>query len=171
MATNSSTEDIIPINGPKKYSFTLSTIKQLFQPDWIDAVNEYAWEAGLREIERHQDLIRRRKIWSPWPILSYCIGEVEAPIPEDRMSPLERAIRQSVMESNKSELKKVTVRFFLFPCLQPESQSQSVAQIICEVLVGADPVRVRMWVDALGEKELTEENVLDIKSSMNKHHQ
>jgi hypothetical protein len=162
MVENNRTQDVFPINGPRNYSFTLSSILLLTSPAFVDILNEYAWEAALSEMGRHQG-IKTARIWSPWPILSYCVGEADAPIPEEKMSPLERAIRQ--IPGDKLEIAKATVRFFLFPCIQPEYQDQAVAQLVCELPIGASFSAVRMWVDALREEELTEENISDINSA------
>lgn len=156
-------EDVVPINGSKTFSFTLSALIKISHPEWIEIINQYQWKQGLSEIGRHWDYIEKKRIWSPWPAISYCIGDVEIPIPEDKMSPTEKMVHEILMQGRPLDLAKAVVRFFLFPVEKPKSQSESVAQLICESPIGSEHWGLRMWVDALRPEELSDENIIDIQ--------
>jgi len=156
--------DVMPINGPAKFSFTFSNSSLVSLLDWPPVhINEFEWKSGLKEIERHWSILQTKTIWSPWPILSFCVGSVEAPLPDEHLSPTQRIARQVIMERDGGGSENIKVRFFLFPHDKPTYQSQAVAQVICETKVGANIGDLKMWVDALREEELSDENLQDIR--------
>ena len=162
--------DVVPINGKSTFSFNLANLAFVSLSDWPPPTfNPSQWKAGLNEFERHLKLVNFVKIWSPWPILSFCVGDVEAPISDELLTPVQRIAKQVIAERDGSSSDKLKVRFFLFPSAEPEYQSQAVAQLCCDTTVGASEGKVKMWVDALRDDELSEENMRDIQSAINKY--
>jgi hypothetical protein len=163
-------DDILPINGPARFSFNLVNLAFVTLPDWPpDQVNRHGWETGLHDFRRHWPALKAATIWAPWPILSYCVGSVEAPVPNEALSPTQRMAREFLAEQYGREPGKLELRFFLFPTSSPKYQSQAVAQLCCESKVGAPVGDVRMWIDALREDELSDENVQEIRSATSKN--
>ena len=158
----------MPINGPANFSFTFSNASLASLSDWPPGhIDESKWKSGLKEIERHWNILQTKQIWSPWPILSFCVGSVEAPLPNEHLSPTQRLARQFIMERDGGGSETIKIRFFLFPHNQPTYQSQTVAQVICETKVGANIGDVKMWVDALREEELSDKNMEEIRVAIN----
>ena len=159
MMTEQHQHGVLPINGPARISFTLAHLAFVSLSDWPpDGVNKYEWKTGLDEFARHLPVLKTATIWSPWPILSYCVGSVEAPVPDETLTPIQRMRREFLAERDGREPDALKLRFFLFPTSTPEYQSQAVAQLCCESKVGAPVGEVRMWVDALREDELSDQS-------------
>jgi hypothetical protein len=167
--TENNQNGILPINGPAKFSFLLENMPFVSLCDWPPAhINKHAWESGLDDFRRHWPALKAITIWSPWPILSFCVGSVEAPVCNEVLSPTQRMARELLAERDGHEPKKLKLRYFLFPTNSPKYQSQAVAQLCCESKVGAPVGDVRMWVDALREDELSDESVQEIRAATNK---
>lgn len=170
MTKENNQTDVFPINGPSTYSFTLSNLAFVSLSDWPPyTFNKLEWKAGLNEFGRHLTVLKDVKIWSPYPILSFCVASAVAPIPDELLSPIQRTAKQVIAERDDSKSEKLKVSFFLFPTSKPEYQSQAVAKLCCESKVGESVGKVRMWVDALRENELSDENMSDIRSAANKY--
>lgn len=158
--------DVVPINGSAKFSFNLASLPFIDLPDWPPGnFNGFGWSEAVIEIRRHRSIIASKRIWSPHPILSYCLWSAEGPVPTEELSPMERSIREALKKED-DDGSKISIRYFLFPHKKPAEQSQAVAQVICETKLGAAAGDVRMWVDALREEELSEENIADIKAAL-----
>lgn len=161
--------DIRPVNGPARFSFLFSELSHISLPDWPPSGgSQFGWDNAVNEIKRHWPIISSKKIWSPYPILSYCIGAAEGPVDISKLSEIERIVRQT-LHDDKGDDRKVHVRYFLFPLNNPDSQAQAVAQVICETIPGAPAGNIRAWVDALRENELSGENIADIKRALNQY--
>ncbi|MBU1707663.1 hypothetical protein KKB28_07090, partial [bacterium] len=101
------------------------------------------WDRAKREADSHLSKLLSLKIWSPYPILSYCLGAAET------------------MDT------KIHIRYFLFPLSSPTEQEHAVAQVIFETEIGASPGDIeRIWVDALRENELSHDNVRHIRQAI-----
>jgi hypothetical protein len=88
------------------------------------------------------------RIWSPYPILSYCLGEAE--------------IRDT----------KLQLCFLLFPTTIPEKLTHAVAQVIFEIPLNENSGRIeRCWMDTLKEYELSEDNKRHIQQLRVEHKQ
>ena len=59
-----------------------------------------AYNAGIKEINRHWPIIEKKRIWGPWPILSFCIMSIEAPIPPEYMSEDELITKKVLSEGS-----------------------------------------------------------------------
>lgn len=155
-------DDIKPINGPAKYSFSFADLSEVKLPGWPPPEhNPHQWSAAKTEFNRHWGTVKEKRIWSPYPILSYCLGTASAPVPDEHLTPTQRIARSVINERDGGE--KVSVCYFVFPARAPEAQFQAIAQVVCETKPGAAPGDVRMWVDALGEEELEPEHHRDMK--------
>jgi hypothetical protein len=165
--TNEEDSDIRPVNGPARFCFLLSQVSPILLPDWPPSgAGKFGWDNALNEIKRHWPIISLKNIWSPYPILSYCVGAAEGPVDISKLSEIERIVMQT-LHDYKDDDRKVHVRYFLFPHSNPDSQAQAIAQVICETIPGAPAGHVKIWVDALRENELSGENVADIKNALN----
>jgi cation transport regulator ChaC len=77
------------------------------------------------------------------------------------------AIQEYTNQRDSGGSETIKVGFFLFHHDKPTYQSQAVAQVISETKVGANISDVKMWVDALREEELSDENLEDIRVPIN----
>ena len=98
--------------------------------------------AAEQEIRRYWSFLSARRIWSPYPIRSYCLAGA----------------------SHRGN--ELLARYFLFPVERPTVQNQAVAQLVCKFIPNGESVTVDLLVDALRENELTSENVSDIRSAL-----
>jgi ribosomal protein L12E/L44/L45/RPP1/RPP2 len=96
-------------------------------------------EADLRQI---WSFLSARQIWAPYPIRAYSLAS--AFYRDD----------------------KLLASYFLFPVEKPALQSQAVAQLVCKFVIEGESVTAKLVVDALGESELTEENIADIRLAL-----
>ena len=130
--TEKEQQEVLPINGPARFSLNLANVAFVTLPDWPpDQVNKIQWETGVRDFRRHWSALKAATIWAPWPILSYCVAHVEAPVPNEALSPTQRMAREFLAEQHGHEPGRLFVSFFLFPTSSPEYQSQAVAQLCC----------------------------------------
>jgi len=129
----------------------------------------FGWKQAIAEIQRHWNHLASKKIWSPYPITAYCVGDASAPVPISSLSSEERSILETLgtIKNNEYIEKKVRVRYFLFPLRTSKEQRQAVAQVIFETEMGAEVGNnVRAWVDALREEELGPDNQRDISTAL-----
>lgn len=163
---NPSISEILPINGPSKFSFKFADLPEISLLDWPPSdAKLFGWDEAKKEIRRHWDFLSSIPIWSPYPILSYCLGSADAPslvwdsIKEDEIS-------RKIFEMYEERKNIVHVRYFLFPLKNPKYQNQAVAQVICETKPKSEPGDFTAWVDALREEELQPENIRDINTAL-----
>src|SRR5690349_6555619 len=106
MSTQPGPQDVVPINGPAKYKFTLATLRRTHLPNWPpdDDIILREAEANLREF---WSFLSARQIWAPYPIRSYSLA--------------------SASYWNN----KLLARYFLFPVEKPAVQNQAIAQLVC----------------------------------------
>lgn len=130
--------DVLPMNGPARYVFRLADLKEAPLSDWRLNIAT----ATEMEIRRHWPLLSTKRVWSPYLIHSYCIGAAQ------------------------HEGTYLFVRYFLFPSSQPFVQNQAVAQLICNVEPGPHSTNIKLWVDALRENELSNDNIEDIRAAL-----
>jgi len=163
-------DDITPVNGPSRYSFMLSELSEIYLQDWPppQAEEMFGWEQAIAKIQRHWSILASKKIWSPYPISAYCVGDASAPVPSSSLSSEEQAVLELLRDSQDTEdsEEKVRVRYFLFPLRTSKEQPQAVAQVIFETEIGAEVGNVRAWVDALREEELGTDNLRDISTAL-----
>lgn len=157
-----SSGDIIPVNGPSKFCFMLSDLPKIDLPCWPPAeFKKLGWDEAIAEMQRQWKILRSKKIWSPYPILSYCVGSAEGPVLSDK----HRMLRQIIMEDEYNE-EQINVRYFLFPLRTPSYEDHAVAQLICKTKAGAKVDDIELWVDALRDGELSDENRLHIQQAL-----
>ena len=100
------------------------------------------WASGLVEVERCADAIQRERFRVPYPIRSYCLGLARG----------RGAISQLL--------------YWLFPCLHPELQDQAVAAMSIRVdRSESGKAQLRLSVDTLSERELSEQNRREIREA------
>jgi len=134
-------QDVVPIKGPAKYSFTLATLRRTRLPNWPPRADMIVREAE-EELRHFWSFLSARQIWSPYPIRAYSLA------------------------SASYHGDKLLARYFLFPVERPTVQNQAVAQLVCEFGIDGDSVTANFLVDALAENELTNENIADIRSAV-----
>ena len=101
-----------------------------------------AWAWGVVEAERRDAVIRKLPFQAPYPIRSYCLGLAW--------------VREDV----------VKLLFWLFPCVNPETQDQAVAGLsIKGPLGGKANAGLQLTVDALAESELSPQNLREIREA------
>lgn len=141
MSSQPGPQDVVPTNGPAKYKFTLARLRRTQLRNWPpndDMILREA-EADLRQI---WSFLSARQIWAPYPIRAYSLAS--AFYRDD----------------------KLLASYFLFPVEKPALQSQAVAQLVCKFVIEGESVTAKLVVDALGESELTEENIADIRLAL-----
>jgi len=154
--------EIKPVNAPAKYSFIFSEISEIKIADYLpDELKNLGWCEALNEINRHWQIISKAKIWSPYPIQSYAVGAAQAPSLSNVLSGNDSFI-SSLLQDDINEWSKVRVRYYLFPLLNSQNQSQAVAQLICETLPNKKIGELTVWIDALQKDELSPQNISDI---------
>lgn len=156
-------DDITPVNGPSRYSFMLSELSEIHLQDWPppQAQEMFGWKQAIAEMQRHWSILASKRIWSPYPIAAYCVGDASAPVPSSSLSSEEQAVLALLEDSEE----KVRVRYFLFPLKTSKEQRQAVAQVIFETEMGAEVSNVKAWVDALREEELGPDTLRDISTA------
>lgn len=146
-------QDLMLIKGPASFSFTFSTLTKVKLPGWPPVFTnnpklKAVWDKANEEARRHKNTILSLKVWSPYPIISYCLGDT--------------TIRGE----------KLQLCYFLFPTKSPEKLTHAVAQVIFEIPLGRASVHIeRCWMDTLREHELSEDNKKHIRLSQIKHKQ
>jgi hypothetical protein len=135
-------QDVVPINGAANYNVRLVELQQARLPDWPPNANMITEDAES-EIRRYWNFVAARRIWSPYPILSYCLGAATY---------------------RGGEL---LARYFLFPVRDPSVQNQAIAQLVCKLKEIDGSTNVNLLVDALREDELSTENLEDIRNALN----
>ncbi|HKC62645.1 MAG TPA: zinc ribbon domain-containing protein [Pyrinomonadaceae bacterium] len=65
--------DVVPINGPARYTFHLANLSQVRLPGW-PPTDDMILASAEEEIRRYWEFISTQQIWSPYPILSYSLG-------------------------------------------------------------------------------------------------
>jgi formylglycine-generating enzyme required for sulfatase activity len=158
----SSVDDILPINGPARFNFYLADLHEAELPDWPPDDDWFDIRAE-EEIQRHWDWLSAKRIWSPYPILSYCLGGSAAGAFSE---PEEKRNLAALLSKGNHYAEKMSVRYFLFPTRKPHVQNQAVAQLICKFEPGCKATDIKVWVDALRENELEHINLEDIRIAL-----
>ena len=146
-------QDLMLVSSPANHFFLFSDLVEIKLPDWPPAFTNNPtlkanWDKAEKEAQRHKNNLLSLRIWSPYPILSYCLGEVE--------------IRQT----------RLQLCFLLFPTTVPKKLTHAVTQIIFEIpLDEASGSIERCWMDTLKEYELSEENKRHIRQLQDKQKQ
>jgi hypothetical protein len=123
-------KDITPVNGPSRYSFMLSELSEIHLQNWPllpQAEEMFGWKQAIAEIQRHWSILASKKIWSPYPISAYCLGDASAPVPISSLSSEERTALEAlgIIQNNEYIEEKVRVRYFLFPLKTSKEQRQA----------------------------------------------
>lgn len=133
-------QDLMLISSPANFFFLFSDLMEVKLPDWPPAFTnnpklKATWDKAEEGAQRYKDDILSLRIWSPYPILSYCLGEAK------------------ISET------KLQLCFLLFPTTIPKKLTHAVAQVIFEIPLDETSGCIeRCWMDTLKEYELSEDN-------------
>lgn len=141
---DSSVSTIVPINGPSNYCFKLEELDSVKLTDWPPHGAEIESRVVM-ELSRHWPDLSSKVVWVSYPIFSYCLGWAEE--------------RDGLIRG----------QYFLFPMTSAKYQGQALAQVMCEINIGAPPGEFKAWVDALRENELDEHNRRELKDAIENH--
>jgi hypothetical protein len=146
-------QDLMLIKGPANFPFTFSDLTKVKLPGWPPDFNnnpklKAVWDKAKKEAQRHKNTILSLRIWSPYPILSYCLGD-------------------AIIHGERLQL-----CYFLFPTTFPRKLTHVVAQVIFEIPLDTASGHIeRCWMDTLREHELSEDNKKHIRQFQVKHKQ
>ncbi len=146
-------QNLMLIKGPANYSFTFSDLNKVKLPGWPPAFTtnpklKEIWDKADEEAQRHKKTILSLRIWSPYPILSYCLGD-------------------AIIHGERLQL-----CYFLFPSESPRKLTHAVAQVIFEIPLDTSSGHIeRCWMDTLREHELSEDNKKHIRQFLDMHKQ
>ncbi len=132
------------IGSKMKSTFSLSDLQEVKLPEWPPASCDNPeirmnWDKAEAEAQNHLSHIFSLKMFSPYPILSYCLGE-------------------AVIHGSKLQL-----CYLLFPTLSPKKLTHAVAQVVFETPLATNGGHLeRFWMDVLREEELSRDNKIHI---------
>lgn len=135
------------VDRQAKSTFSLSNLQEVKLPEWPPAYCDNPeikmnWDKAEAEAQHHHSHIFSLKVFSPYPIVSYCLGE-------------------AVIHGSKLQL-----CYLLFPTYVPRKLTHAVAQIVFEAPLGSSNGGghlERFWMDVLREDELSEDNKIHLK--------
>jgi hypothetical protein len=140
---NNLAPDIIPVNGPSKYSFKLKDLEKAQLKDFPPASIEKArFNKVITLLNQQLNWLNDRTVWSPYPIYSFCEGWAEG------------------------DSKLMTGFYFLFPMVDAEYQGQALARVNLQNEIMGTDKQYMAWVDALGEEELDEDNKRELSAAL-----
>jgi hypothetical protein len=133
------------IDSKAKPTFSLSDLQEVKLPEWPPASEDNPelkmnWDKAEAEAQNHLSHIFSLKMFSPYPILSYCLGE-------------------AVIHGSRLQL-----CYLLFPTPTPKKLTHAVAQIVFEAPLGTNGGHLeKFWMDVLREEELSEDNKIHLR--------
>ncbi len=139
------------IDSKTKSTFSLSDLQEVKLPEWPPAFEDNSelkmnWDKAEAEAQNHRSYIFSLKMFSPYPIHSYCLGE-------------------AVIHGSK-----LLLCYLLFPTFSPKKLTHAVAQIVFEAPLGTNGGHLeRFWMDVLREEELSEDNKMHLRLHRDLH--